>query len=43
MARKLAKSTMSRFKKRLVEERDHLETMVANYERELEEARETES
>ncbi|REK20553.1 MAG: hypothetical protein DWQ40_05310 [Actinobacteria bacterium] len=43
MARKLAKSTMSRFKKRLVEERDHLETMVANYEREREEARMTES
>lgn len=43
MARKLAKSTMGRFKKRLVEERDHLETMVANYEREREEARMTES
>ena len=43
VARKLAKSTLNRFKKRLVEERDHLESMVAKYEREREEARMTES
>lgn len=43
VARKLAKSTLNKFKKRLVEERDHLESMVAKYEREREEARMTES
>jgi DnaK suppressor protein len=43
MARKLAKSTLERFKKRLEEEKDRLEELIADYERELEEARLTES
>lgn len=43
MARKLAKSTVERFRKRLVDERDRLEAMVAEYEKEREEARLTES
>lgn len=43
MARKLAKSTLEKFKKRLLEDREHLENMVANYEREREDARLTES
>lgn len=43
MARKLAKSTVERFKKRLLEERDRLEAMVEDYERAREEARLTES
>lgn len=43
MARKLAKSTVERFRKRLTEERDRLEAMVSEYEREREEARLTES
>lgn len=43
MARKLAKTTLDRFRKRLEEERSRLEEMVAEYERELEEARLTES
>lgn len=43
MARQLAKSTVERYKKHLLEERDRLEKMVADYEREREEARLTES
>jgi len=43
VARKLAKSTVERFRKRLVDERDRLEAMVAEYEKEREEARLTES
>lgn len=43
MARKLAKSTLERFKKRLEEEKERLEELVEDYERELEEARLTES
>lgn len=43
MARQLAKSTVERFRKRLVEERDRLELMVEDYEREREDARLTES
>lgn len=43
MARKLAKSTLERFKKRLEEEKERLEDLVADYERDLEEARLTES
>jgi len=43
MARKLAKSTVDRFKKRLVEERERLQEVVEEYERELEVARMTES
>lgn len=43
MARKLAKTTLDRFKKRLEEERERLEEQVADYERVLEEARMTES
>lgn len=43
MARKLAKSTLERFKKRLEAEKDRLEEQVADYERDLEEARLTES
>jgi DnaK suppressor protein len=43
MTRKLAKSTLNRFKKTLIEERDRLDTMVADHEREREEARMTES
>ena len=43
MARQLAKSTVNKFKKRLVEERDRLETMVEDHERERTEARLTES
>ena len=43
MARKLAKSTLERFKRRLEEERERLEDLIADYERELEEARLTES
>jgi DnaK suppressor protein len=43
MARKLAKTTLDRFKKRLEEERERLEEQVADYERVLEEARLTES
>jgi len=39
MARKLAKTTLDRFKKRLEEERERLEEQVADYERVLEEAR----
>lgn len=43
MARKLAKSTLERFKKKLEEERERLEDQIADYERDLEEARLTES
>lgn len=43
MARKLAKSTLNKFKKVLIEERERLNTMVADHEREREEARMTES
>lgn len=43
MARKLAKSTVDRFKKRLVEERERLQEIVEEYERGLEVARMTES
>jgi DnaK suppressor protein len=43
MARKLAKTTLERFKKRLDEEKERLEEQVADYERVLEEARMTES
>ena len=43
MTRKLAKTTVERFKKRLLEEKDRLEELVADYQRELEEARLTES
>jgi RNA polymerase-binding protein DksA len=43
MARKLAKSTLNRFRKRLEEEHDRLTRLVEEYQRELEEARLTES
>lgn len=43
MARKLAKTTLERFKKRLEEEKVRLEELVEDYQRELEEARLTES
>lgn len=43
MARQLAKTTLQRFQKRLLEERARLEEQIADYERELEEARLTES
>lgn len=43
LARKLAKTTVERFRKRLVDERDRLESMVAEYEKEREDARLTES
>lgn len=43
MARKLAKSTLERFRKRLEEEKERLEEVIADYERDLEEARLTES
>lgn len=43
MTRKLAKTTVERFKKRLLEEKDRLQELVADYQRELEEARLTES
>lgn len=43
MARTLAKSTVEKFRKRLESERTRLEELVADYERELEEARLTES
>ena len=43
MARQLAKSTIERFEKRLLEERDRLQELIEDYERELEEARMTES
>lgn len=43
MARKLAKSTLERFRKRLEEEKARLEDQIEDYERDLEEARLTES
>ena len=43
MARKLAKSTLERFRKRLEAEKERLEDVIADYERDLEEARLTES
>jgi len=43
MARKLAKSTLERYRKRLEEERERLARLVEEYQRELEEARLTES
>ena len=43
VARKLAKSTLERFRKRLEEEKDRLEEQIEDYERDLEEARLTES
>ena len=43
MARKLAKSTLERFRKRLEEEKARLEEQIEDYERDLEEARLTES
>lgn len=43
MARKLAKSTVDRFRKRLVGERNHLQELVDEYEREIKIARMTES
>ena len=43
MTRKLAKSTLQRFQKRLEGEKTRLELLVEEYERELEVARLTES
>lgn len=43
MARKLAESTLERFRKRLQAEKERLEELIADYERDLEEARLTES
>jgi RNA polymerase-binding protein DksA len=43
MARQLAKSTIDKFRKRLNDERDRLQTLIDEYEQELEEARLTES
>jgi RNA polymerase-binding transcription factor len=43
MARKLAKTTLERFQKRLEEEKERLEDQIEDYQRELEEARLTES
>jgi DnaK suppressor protein len=43
MARKLAKSTLERFRKRLQEDKERLEEQIEDYERDLEEARLTES
>ncbi len=43
MARKLAKSTVDRFENRLKSERDRLQELVDEYEREIEIARLTES
>ncbi|MGH8944973.1 MAG: TraR/DksA family transcriptional regulator [Acidimicrobiia bacterium] len=43
MARKLAKSTLQRYGKRLEEERERLQQLIDEYERELEVARLTES
>lgn len=43
MTRKLAKSTLERFRKRLEDEKERLEELSADYERDLEEARLTES
>jgi RNA polymerase-binding transcription factor len=43
VARKIAKSTVEKFRKRLEEERNRLETLIDEYEQELEEARLSES
>ena len=43
MARKLAKTTLDRFRKRLEAEKERLEEQIEDYERDLEEARLTES
>ncbi|HWB89389.1 MAG TPA: TraR/DksA C4-type zinc finger protein [Acidimicrobiia bacterium] len=43
MTRKLAKTTLDRFRKRLEDEKERLEELIADYERELEVARLTES
>ena len=43
MTRKLAKTTVERFRKRLEEEKTRLETLIKEYERELAVARLTES
>ncbi len=43
MVRKLAKSTVQRFRKRLEDEQERLEQLIEEYERELEVARMTES
>lgn len=43
MARKLAKSTVDRYRKRLEEERDRLEQLIEEARHEMEEARQTES
>lgn len=43
MSRELAKSTIDRFKKRLEEEKERLEELIEDYERQLEVARLTES
>jgi len=43
VARQLAKSTIERFEKRLLDERERLQLLIEDYERELEEARMTES
>ncbi len=43
MTRKLAKSTVERFEKRLLEEQERLARLIAEQEQEMEEARLTES
>ena len=43
VARQLAKSTIEKFQKRLLEERVRLQELIEEYEHELEEARMTES
>lgn len=43
MARQLAKTTLERFRKRLEEEKSRLEDQIEDYQRDLEEARLTES
>lgn len=43
VTRKLAKTTLDRFRKRLEDEKERLEELIADYERELEVARLTES
>lgn len=43
MARQLAKSTVERFRKHLEEERDRLVGVIAEHEREMEEARNAEA
>lgn len=43
MARKLAKSTVEKYRKRLIEEKERLEELIEEARQELEEARQTES